>query len=113
MDEMNQEDWLDRQLREAAPYIDDHGFSARVLAALPVPRRKQLSLRSVILIGITLLGSVLAYVLSDGGRFVSVNVARVASLPLLWLLLIAFGSGILVTGGGLIAAISKSRELQS
>ena len=24
---MNQEDWLDRELREAAPYIDDEGFT--------------------------------------------------------------------------------------
>ncbi|MDQ2824976.1 MAG: hypothetical protein M3R29_05970 [Verrucomicrobiota bacterium] len=113
MDEKNQEDSLDRQLREAAPYIDDQGFSARVLAALPAPRRKQLSLRSVILIGITLLGSTLAYVLSDGGRFVTVKMVWLASLPTVLLLAVAFGSGILVTAGGLIAAISKSRELQS
>jgi len=113
MNEIDQEDAFDRQLRDATPYIDDTGFTARVLAKLPPPRRQQLSLRSVILVGITLLGSALAYVLSDGGRFVTVNVARVAQLPALWILFIAFGSGLLVTTGGQIAAISKSRDLQS
>jgi hypothetical protein len=113
MDEINQEDSLDRQLREAAPYIDDDGFTARVVAKLPAPRRKQLSLRSGILVGITLLACVLAYVLSDGGRFLTVNIFRLASLPTLWLFAVAFGCGLLVTAAGLIAAISKSRELQS
>ena len=113
MNEITQEDALDRQLREAAPYIDDAGFTAGVLAQLPAPRRQRLSLRSVILVGITVLGSALAYVLSDGARFVLEKVVGLASLPMTILLLVAFGSGILVTTAGLIAAISKSRELQS
>jgi len=33
---MIDDDTLDRQLREAAPYIDDEGFTARVMAKLPV-----------------------------------------------------------------------------
>jgi hypothetical protein len=113
MSEIDQADSLDRQLREIVPYIDDAGFTARVIAKLPPPRRRQLSMRAVIMVGITLLGSALAYVLSDGGRFVTVNLTRLAQLPMLWLLVIAFGSGLLVTAGGLIAAISKSRDLQS
>src|SRR5437762_1503583 len=47
---MNQEDWLDRELREAAPYIDDDGFTVRVLQQLPAPRRSHDLLRSVILL---------------------------------------------------------------
>jgi len=113
MDKNSQEDWLDRQLRDAAPYIDDGGFTARVLQRLPRPRRQRESLRAVILLGITLFASALAYVLSDGGRFISVNVERLATLPMLWLFTLALGSGILVTVAGLFAAISKSRELQS
>ncbi len=54
MDEKQQEDSLDRQLREAAPYIDDDGFTVRVLRQLPPPRRGRDSLRAVILLGITL-----------------------------------------------------------
>jgi hypothetical protein len=41
MDEKNREDWLDQQLREAAPYIDDDGFTARVLQKLPVVRSQR------------------------------------------------------------------------
>jgi hypothetical protein len=111
MDETIQEDSLARQLRDAAPYIDDGGFTARVLQHLPQPRRQRQSLRAVILLGITLLVSALAYVLSDGGRFVSINIERLATLPMLWLFALALGSGILVTTLGLLAAISKSREL--
>ena len=35
MDEQLQEDWLDRRLREEMPYIDDAGFTARVVQKLP------------------------------------------------------------------------------
>jgi hypothetical protein len=111
MEEAEQEDWLDRQLREATPYIDDDGFTSRVLAKLPPPRPQQTSLRAVILIAITMLGSAIAY--SIGGRFVSDAVMRLAGLPMLWLFLFAFASGVLVTAVGLAAAVSKSRELQA
>src|ERR1700730_2226090 len=113
MNETQQEDWLDKQLRDAALYIDDAGFTVQVVAKLPAPRQKQVSLRGTILVLITLLGCVLAYVLSDGGSFVMANIARLATLPLLWLLALAFGIGILTAAGGLVAALSKSRELQS
>ena len=112
MDEIKQEDWLDRQLREAAPYIDDEGFTARVLQQLP-PRRARRSFRGAILLTITLLASVLAYLLSDGARFLVVEATRLTTLPTLWLFVLALGSGILVMAGGVIAAIFKTRELQS
>ena len=113
MNEMEQEDWLDKQLREAAPYIDDAGFTARVLRQLPAPRRSRVSFRGAILLAVTLLATVLAYVLSDGGRFLVVELTRLTILPTLWLLALALGSGILVMAGGVVAAISKTRELQS
>ena|SRR5438105_2775312 len=111
MDEANQEELLDRQLREAASYIDDDGFTRRVLAKLPAQRRARNSSRAVILIGITLLGSIVAYIISGGGRFVTQDLTRLASLPMLWLLALLFGAGILVTVIGFAAALSKSREL--
>ena len=110
MNDVNQEDWLDRQLREAAPYIDDDGFTARVVKKLPAPRRRRDSLRAVILLGITLLASALAYVLSDGGRFVSVGVERLAILPMLWIFALALASGVVMTGLGLAAAISSNNR---
>jgi hypothetical protein len=113
MSEIKQEDWLDRQLREAAPYIDDAGFTSRVLHQLPPPRRSHGSLRGAILLTITLLATILTYLLSDGGRFLVVAATRLTTLPTLWLFVLALGSGILVMAGGVIAAISKARELQS
>jgi len=112
MDETAQKDWLDRQLREAAPYIEDDGFTSRVLAMLPPPMQHRQSLRTIILIGVTAIGSALAYTLSDGGRFVAVEMARLSTLPALSLYALAFGSGILVMAGGLIAAMSKMSDLQ-
>jgi len=113
MKQVNQEDWLDRELREAAPYIDDDGFTARVLQQLPPPRRRHDVLRAAILLGMTLLASVLAYVVSDGGRFVTVTVERLAALPALWVFALAAASGLVVAAGGATAAISRSRVLQT
>jgi hypothetical protein len=113
MNEVKQEEWLDRQLRDAAPYIDDEGFTARVLQQLPPPRRSYRSLRGAILLAITLIATILAYLLSDGGRFLVVAGTRLATLPTLWLFVLALGTGILVMAGGVIAAISKAKELQS
>jgi len=112
MDEKQQEDSLDRQLREAAPYIDDEGFTAHVLRQLPPPRRGRDLLRAVILLGITLLASALAYVLSDGGRFLVIAMARLTALPTLWVLVLALGRGLLFMAGGVVAALSKARELR-
>ena len=113
MNEISREDPVDRQLREAALYIDDNGFTARVLQQLPAPRRPRRSLRGAILLAATLLASALAYLASDGGRFVVVAMERLATLSALWLFALAFGSGILVMTAGAIAAIAKASELQS
>jgi hypothetical protein len=113
MKQVNQEDWLDRELREAAPYIDDEGFTARVLQQLPAPQRRRELLRAAILLGMTFLASVLAYVVSGGGRFVSVTFERLAALPALWVFGLALASGLLVAAAGAVAAISKGQVLQT
>jgi hypothetical protein len=113
MEEVNQEDSLDRQLRDAVAYVEDDGFTARVLQQLPAPRQRRQSLRPVILLGMSLLASALAYVLSDGGRFVVIGMTRLTVLPSLWIFLLALGTGIVLTAGGLLAAVSKTSEVQS
>jgi hypothetical protein len=113
MSEANHDDWLDQKLRDAVPYIDDDGFTVRVLQKLPAPRRRRQSLRAVILIGMAVLASMFTYVLSDNGRFVSVGLERLAMLPMLWLFGVTLGSGILVTAIGVVAAISKPGDVQS
>ena len=113
MEQVNQEDWLDQQLREAAPYIDDDGFTARVLQQLPPPRRGHDLLRAVILLGMTLLASALAYVGSGGGRFVSTSIERLATLPALWVFVLALASGLVISAVGATAALSKGRALET
>jgi len=109
MNQFIQDEELDRQLREALPYIDDNGFTARVIKQLPT-QTAPMRLRGAILVAAAVLASVLTYVLSGGGRFVSDFVMRVSELPMLWLLIITFSAGLLVGAFGLIAALFKARE---
>ena len=107
MDENLQEDWIDTRLREEASYIDDAGFTARVVQKLPANRVRH-SLRAVILLGVTLVASAIAYLLSGGGWFVAEGVARLALLPLPVIWLCAAGATGLVMAGGLAAAMSRT-----
>ena len=66
-----QDDWLDRKLQEAAPYIEDDGFTARVLRSLPQPVRKAEFLRSFILVAMSALASALTYVRRQWGNTAS------------------------------------------
>ena len=52
-------DPLDALLREQNTYIDDNGFTARVIASLP-PRRRRAWLRPTVLFGATAIGYFLA-----------------------------------------------------
>lgn len=105
---------LDRQLRDAASYIDDAGFTARVLGRLPAQqRRSPQSLRIFILMGLTLLGSALACVVSDSGRFIVVNLVRVANLPPLALGALTLVVGLLAVSGALLTAVAKLREAEA
>src|SRR5262249_33557019 len=107
MTQVNQEDWLDRELHKAAPYIDDEGFTARVLQQLPPPRRGHVLLGAALLLEMSLLASTLAYVFSGGGRFVSITVERLAALPALWVFVLAPPSSFVIAAVGATAAISK------
>lgn len=104
---------LDRQLRDAVPYIDDAGFTAGLLSRLPVQHRTRRSLRSFILIGLTLLGSALAWVLSDSGRFIVVDLMRLANLPPLIIGALTLAIGLLVTSGALLTAIARLRDARA
>jgi hypothetical protein len=112
MDAMIDDDTLDRQLRDAVPYIDDDGFTAGVMARLPEPRREPRWLRPMILLGVTLLGSAVAYLLSGGGRFVRQGVIELSSFPIWLLLVLAFGCGLLVGAFAVIFAIRKTPEVR-
>jgi hypothetical protein len=106
MDEQLQEDWLDIRLREEAAYIDDAGFTARVAEKLPVQRVRR-SVRATILLGITVVASVAAYLLSGGGRFVVEAIYRLTVMPFALLVLGAIIAGVLVMAAGVGAAMSR------
>src|SRR5207248_8678546 len=104
---------LDRKLQEAAPYLEDDGFTARVLQQLPQQVRRAEFLRPFILVAMSALASALTYVLSDGGRFLVVEMFKVTTIPTLWVVVFALASGMLVMACGIFAAMSKTNHLQS
>lgn len=112
MNERTEQDWLDRKLQEAAPYIEDDGFTARVLQQLPRPEPSGQFLRSFILVGMSAFASALTYVLSDGGRFLVVEMFKVTTIPTLWVVVFALASGMLVMAGGIFAALARN-QIQS
>ena len=108
-----QDDWLDRKLQEAAPYIEDDGFNALVLQQLPQPMRRMEFLRSFILVAMSALASALTYVLSDGGRFILVEMFKLTTIPTVWVVAFALASGMLVMAGGIFAAMYNTNQIQS
>jgi hypothetical protein len=108
MDEKLQEDWLDARLRDEAVYIDDAGFTTSVVQRLPAPRPRR-SFRALILFGITLLASVITYVVSGGGKFIGTGIDRLAGLPPLWILAVTIVCSVILTSIGTAAAFAKTR----
>ena len=80
MEEKVQEDWLDARLRDDAAYIDDAGFTSRVVHKLPA-RSVRRSYRAAILLAVTIVASVAAYLLSDGSWFIAERVTTLAMMP--------------------------------
>jgi anti-sigma factor RsiW len=112
MNAMTDDERLDRQLREAMPYIDDEGFTARVIAKLPAARREPRWLRAMILLGLAVLGSGVAYLISGGGRFIREGMIQLSDFPIWLLLVFAFGCGLVVGAFAVIAAVRKTPEVR-
>jgi hypothetical protein len=112
MNAMIDDKTLDRQLREAMPYIDDEGFTAGVMARLPAARREPRWLRAMIFLGLTVLGSGIAYMLSGGGRFIREGVIQLSDFPIWLLLVFAFGCGLVVGAFAVIVAVRKTPEVR-
>ena len=109
---MIDDETLDRQLREAVVYIDDDGFTARVIARLPQARREPRLVRAMILVGLAILGSGLAYLVSGGGRFVREGMLQVADFPIWLLLVFAFGCGLVIGAFAVVFAVRKTPEVR-
>jgi hypothetical protein len=108
---MIDDETLDRQLREAVSYINDDGFTARVIARLPAPRSESRWLRTIIVLGLALLGTVVAYVIG-GGHIVREGIIEFANFPIWLLLVFAFGCGLVVGAFAVIFAIRKTPEVR-
>ena len=108
MDEKLQEDSLDARLRDDAPYIDDAGFTSRVVQKLPA-RQVRRSYRAFLLLGITLAACLAAFWLAGGTSFAIDTYANVAMMPVTWMWVTAAAAAIVVMAGGLAAALSRSR----
>ncbi|MBA3543170.1 MAG: DUF5056 domain-containing protein [Chthoniobacterales bacterium] len=109
MDNQFEDNLLDQRLRDEMAYIDDDGFTARVVRNLPAPR-PQHSFRALILVSVTLLASFVTYLASDGGRFLVVAAYRLASMPLIIISLVAICATLLMTAVAAGAALSQVRE---
>jgi hypothetical protein len=108
MEEMLQEDSLDARLRDEAPYIDDAGFTSRVVHSLPA-RRVRRSYRAFILIGITLVACLVAFRLSGGTGFFFEGVSYVTMMPVTVMWLCVGAVAALIMAGSLAATYSRLR----
>ena len=108
MEEKLQDDLLEARLRDDVPYIDDAGFTSRVVRKLPA-RQVRRSYRAFILIGITLVACLAAYWLAGGTSFFVEGVTYVTMMPatVMWLC-VAIVAG-LVMAGTLAASYSRLR----
>jgi hypothetical protein len=107
---MIDDETLDRQLRDAVPYINDDGFTARVIARLPAAQREPQWLRAMIVLGLALLGTGVAYLLSGG--VIRQGLIQMADFPIWLLLVFAFGCGLVVGAFAVIFAIRKTPEVR-
>ncbi|HTS16329.1 MAG TPA: DUF5056 domain-containing protein [Verrucomicrobiae bacterium] len=71
-------DAVEKLLREQNQYVNDDGFTARVVAALP--RRRRSWLRQIVLLGAAAIGSILAVQWLPWGSLLSLDSSALLSL---------------------------------
>jgi hypothetical protein len=97
-------------LRDETPYIDDAGFTARVMKQLPRRRISWSSQRSFIILAATILSVVMAYFASGEGMFVRDAFARISGLPTIQLVLVIVLCGMAMTIAGLWTALMRRHD---
>src|SRR5438132_4813390 len=98
---------LDTRLRDDTSYIDDAGFTARVMKQLPRRRVSWSSQRSFIILVATILSVVVAYFASGEGMFVHDAFARMSGLRPLQSFLLILACGTAMTIAGLWTALTR------
>ena len=102
---------LDARLRDETPYIDDAGFTARVMQQLPRRRFSWSTQRAFIIFVATIVSVVIAYFASGEGMFVHDAFARISNLRPIQLLLLIVACGTGMTIAGLWAALARTRDM--
>jgi hypothetical protein len=101
---------LDTRLREETLYLDDAGFTARVMKQLPRRRFALSTQRNLVIFIATIVSVVIAYFASGEGMFVHDAFARAATLQPVQLLLIICACATVMTVAGLWAALTRARD---
>ena len=104
------DDLLDGRLREEMPYINDDGFTSRVMNELPRRPRSLQAQRSLIILSAAIVSVVMAYFASGEGIFVHQIFARLTILPPLQLLAVLCLCGIMMIAAGAWAALARTRN---
>ena len=102
------DDLLDARLRDETLYIDDDGFTARVLKQMP-RRNPVRTERSLVIVAAAIIAVVTAYFASGEGSFVHDIFARIAGMPPLHLLIAVVACGIATTASAFWAASNRLR----
>src|SRR5437763_7422454 len=105
------DDLLDARLRDETPYIDDAGFTTRVMKQLPRRHLSWSTQRALIIFAATIVSVVIAYFASGEGMFVQAAFARVSGLRPVQLLLLILACGTGMTIAGLWAALTRTRDM--
>lgn len=105
------DDLLDARFREETPYVDDDGFTTRVMRQLPRGRVSFRTQRSLIILAATIISAVVAYFASGQGMFIHEGLASLATFTPLQVLLLAAVCAMAMIIGGLWAALTRSRDL--
>ena len=107
--ENEHEPWLDNMLRENNAYIDDDGFTQRVMDSLPAPRRRAFRWRAMILMTSAVLAALLVVFLLPGATLVRDTLWQIAAyrplqspVPVLPAVVLA-----LIIGSGVAAAVTE------
>ena len=107
IDEQLQADWLDAKLRDEMPYIDDAGFTARVVQQLPARRQRSRLLRAAILLACNFPGQRPGVLFSPTGVAAGQSAAFLFAMPLTHPLGIAGGCALVLTLLGAYFALDR------
>ncbi len=101
---------LDARFREETRYIDDAGFTNRVLQQLPDSPSAVRNHRSLVIFLSAVVSVIVAYFASGEGFFVRETLLRAGTLSPLTVIVTAAVTGLVMTTFALWAALDRTRD---